>query len=84
MPVDLRAWLARRGIAAFAVALDRDPTAVALARRERLTVLASASTPGGASGFANRLVAIADGLLVFDGLPTDFSGQRVAWRFGTA
>ncbi|PYN48415.1 MAG: hypothetical protein DME00_12330 [Candidatus Rokuibacteriota bacterium] len=55
-----------------------------LARRERLTVLASASTPGGASGFANRLVAIADGLLVFDGLPTDFSGQRVAWRFGTA
>jgi hypothetical protein len=29
-------------------------------------------------------VAIADGLLVFDGSPADFSGQRVAWRFGTA
>ena len=55
-----------------------------LAHRERLTVLASASTPAHASGFADRLVAIADGLLVFDGLPTDFSGQRVAWRFGTA
>jgi len=29
-------------------------------------------------------VAIADGLLVFDGPPADFSGERVAWRFGTA
>src|SRR5499426_4155635 len=55
-----------------------------LARRERLAVLASASTPAAAIGFADRLVAIADGLLVFDGSPTDFSGQRVAWRFGTA
>lgn len=55
-----------------------------LAHRERLAVLASAATPAAASGFADRLVAIADGLLVFDGLPTDFSGQRVAWRFGTA
>lgn len=55
-----------------------------LARRERLAVLASAATPAGASGFADRLVAIADGLLVFDGPPTDFSGERVAWRFGTA
>jgi len=55
-----------------------------LAHRERLAVLASASTPAAAIGFADRLVAIADGLLVFDGSPTDFSGQRVAWRFGTA
>ena len=55
-----------------------------LARRERLAVLASAATPAAALGFADRLVAIADGLLVFDGSPTDFSGQRVAWRFGTA
>jgi hypothetical protein len=55
----------------------------ALHGRERLTVLASATTPAAASGFADRLVAIADGLLVFDGLPTDFSGQRVARRFGT-
>jgi ABC-type phosphate/phosphonate transport system ATPase subunit len=55
-----------------------------LAHRERLTVLASATTPAAASGFADRLAAIADGQLVFDGLPTDFSGQRVAWRFGTA
>jgi phosphonate transport system ATP-binding protein len=55
-----------------------------LARRERLAVLASASAPAVAGGFADRLVAIADGLLVFDGPPADFSGQRVAWRFGTA
>src|SRR5499427_10145310 len=43
-----------------------------LARRERLAVLASASTPAAAIGFADRLVAIADGLLVFDGSPADF------------
>ncbi len=49
-----------------------------------LAVLASAATPAAASGFADRLVAIADGLLVFDGAPAAFSGQRVAWRFGTA
>ncbi|HKQ66075.1 MAG TPA: hypothetical protein VJZ73_13770 [Methylomirabilota bacterium] len=55
-----------------------------LARHERLSVLVSATAPGAAVGFADRLVAIADGLLVFDGSPTDFSGQRVAWRFGTA
>jgi phosphonate transport system ATP-binding protein len=55
-----------------------------LAHRERLAVLASAATPAAASDFADRLVAIADGLLVFDGAPADFSGQRVAWRFGTA
>jgi phosphonate transport system ATP-binding protein len=55
-----------------------------LAHRERLAVLASAATPAAAIGFADRLVAIAGGLLVFDGPPTDFSGQRVAWRFGTA
>jgi len=55
-----------------------------LAHRERLTVLASAAAPTAAVGFADRLVAIADGLLVFDGSPTDFSGQQVAWRFGTA
>ena len=55
-----------------------------LARRERLAVLASAAAPSGALGFADRLVAIADGLLVFDGAPSDFSGERVAWRFGTA
>jgi phosphonate transport system ATP-binding protein len=55
-----------------------------LAHRERLAVLASAAAPSAAVGFADRLVAIADGVLVFDGSPTDFSGQRVAWRFGTA
>jgi phosphonate transport system ATP-binding protein len=55
-----------------------------LAHRERLAVLTSAAAPAAALGFADRLVAIADGLLVFDGSPTDFSGQRVAWRFGTA
>jgi phosphonate transport system ATP-binding protein len=55
-----------------------------LAHRERLAVLASATSAAGAIGVADRLVAIADGLLVFDGSPTDFSGQRVAWRFGTA
>jgi phosphonate transport system ATP-binding protein len=55
-----------------------------LAHRERLAVLASAATPASAIGFADRLVALVDGLLVFDGSPTDFSGQRVARRFGTA
>ena len=55
-----------------------------LAHRERLAVLASAAAPSGALGFADRLVAIADGLLVFDGAPSDFSGERAAWRFGTA
>src|SRR2546426_309791 len=55
-----------------------------LARRERLVILASAATPAAASGFADRLVAIADGLLVFDGPPADFSGERAAWRFGPA
>jgi len=55
-----------------------------LAHRERLAVLASASTPAVAAEFADRLVALADGLLVFDGVPGDFGGQRVAWRFGTA
>lgn len=55
-----------------------------LAHRERLAVLASAAAPSAAPGFADRLVAIADGLLVFDGTPSDFSGERVAWRFGTA
>lgn len=54
------------------------------ARRERLAVLASAATPAAAPGFADRLAVIADGLLVFDGAPAAFSGQRVAWRFGTA
>jgi len=55
-----------------------------LARRDRLAVLASANAPAVATGFADRLVAIADGLLVFDGPPADFSGQRAAWRFGIA
>jgi ABC-type phosphate/phosphonate transport system ATPase subunit len=55
-----------------------------LARRERLAVLASAASPAAARGFADRLVAIADGLLVFDGQPADFSDDRAAWRFGIA
>jgi phosphonate transport system ATP-binding protein len=55
-----------------------------LASQERLAVLASAATPSAPPGFANRLVAIAEGLLVFDGHPADFSGGRVAWRSGTA
>lgn len=54
-----------------------------LAHRDRLAILASAATPA-AADFADRLVALADGLLVFDGVPADFSGQRAAWRFGTA
>jgi phosphonate transport system ATP-binding protein len=55
-----------------------------LARRERLAVLASAASPAAARGFADRLVAIADGLLVFDGRPGDFGDERAAWRFGIA
>ena len=47
-----------------------------LARRERLAVLASAASPAAATGFADRLVAIADGLLVFDGQPADFSDEQ--------
>ena len=55
-----------------------------LARRERLAVLARASCPAAARGFADRLVASVDGLLVFDGQPADFSDERAAWRFGVA
>jgi ABC-type multidrug transport system ATPase subunit len=55
-----------------------------LASQERLSVLASSATASAAPGFADRLVAIADGLLVFDGHPADFGGERVAERFGTA
>ena len=55
-----------------------------LARRERLAILASAATPAASADFADRLVVIADGLLVYDGAPAEFNGQRVAWRFGTA
>ena len=55
-----------------------------LARRERLAVLASAASPAAARGFADRLVAIADGLLVYDGVPAGFADERAAWRFGTA
>jgi phosphonate transport system ATP-binding protein len=47
-----------------------------LAHRERLAVLATAASPAAATGFADRLVAIADGLLVFDGQPADFSDKR--------
>jgi phosphonate transport system ATP-binding protein len=52
-----------------------------LARRERLAVLASAASPAAARGFADRLVAIADGLLVYDGAPAGFADERAAWRF---
>src|SRR5215470_18114401 len=55
-----------------------------LARRERLAVLASAASPAAARGFADRLVAIADGLLVFADQPADFSDGRAGWRFGIA
>jgi phosphonate transport system ATP-binding protein len=55
-----------------------------LARRERLAVLASAASPAAARGFADRLVAIADGLLVYDGVPAGFADERAAWRFGIA
>jgi len=55
-----------------------------LARRERLAVLASAASPAAARGFADRLVAIADGLLVYDGAPAGFADERAAWRFGIA
>jgi phosphonate transport system ATP-binding protein len=55
-----------------------------LARRERLAVLASAASPAAAPGFADRLVAIADGLLVYDGAPAGFADERAAWRFGIA
>jgi len=55
-----------------------------IARRERLAVLASAASPASARGFADRLVAIADGLLIYDGAPAGFDDERAAWRFGIA
>jgi phosphonate transport system ATP-binding protein len=55
-----------------------------LARRERLAVLASAASAAAARGFADRLVAIVDGLLVYDGAPAGFADERAAWRFGIA
>src|SRR5438128_1599611 len=82
VPEEVRVWVGR-GFDGSAGAVVRG-LLQSLARRERLVILASAATPAAASGFADRLVAIADGLLVFDGPPADFSGERVAWRFGTA
>ncbi len=71
---------ARRGEAA-----DRArPAPVARASREADGAGRAPRRPPPRRGFADRLVAIADGLLVFDGAPAAFSGQRVAWRFGTA
>jgi phosphonate transport system ATP-binding protein len=55
-----------------------------IARSERAAVLASAASPAVATGFSDRIVALADGLLVFDGPPAAFSGDRIAWSFGTA
>jgi phosphonate transport system ATP-binding protein len=51
--------------------LDRFLTRVAaLARRERLTVLTSLGWSDAASHVASRVVALTDGLLVFDGPPS--------------
>jgi ABC-type phosphate/phosphonate transport system ATPase subunit len=49
----------------------------ALAHRDRLAVVVGAATAA-AHGFADRLVVIAEGLLRYDGLPADFTGDRVA------
>jgi phosphonate transport system ATP-binding protein len=54
-----------------------------IARSERVAVLASAASPAVAIGFSDRILALADGLLVFDGAPAAFS-DRIAWSFGTA
>ena len=56
----------------------------AVVRSERVALVASARTPSFGLDFADRLVAIADGLLVFDGPPAGFMDDKIAWRFGTA
>ena len=43
-----------------------------VARLERLTVLVSLGRPDAASGVAGRVLALVDGLLVFDGSPAAF------------
>lgn len=53
----------------------------ALARSERISVLASVASLPLARRFADRIIGIADGLLVFDGPPAQFTDDGVAWRF---
>jgi phosphonate transport system ATP-binding protein len=56
----------------------------ALARSERVVLVASAGSPSFALDFADRIVALADGLLVFDGPPAGFLHPKVVERFRTA
>src|SRR5262249_35066323 len=59
--------------------LERFLTRVALvARHERLTVLASLNPASAARHVATRVLALADGLLVFDGTP-DALSRSARW-----
>ena len=51
-----------------------------LVRAERVSVVASAAGPAVARGVADRVMAIAEGLLVFDGPPDLFTEDGVGWR----
>src|SRR5262245_35824166 len=51
-----------------------------LSRSERVTVVASLDRPELAQAFADRLLVIADGALVFDGAPATFTSSRAPAR----
>jgi phosphonate transport system ATP-binding protein len=51
-----------------------------LARTERFSVLTSVAEPAIARRLADRVIAIADGVLVFDGPPDQLTEDGVAWK----
>jgi phosphonate transport system ATP-binding protein len=55
-----------------------------VASSDGVALVVSAGAPAFACGFADRLVAIAHGRLIFEGSPADFDDDTVARRFGTA
>ncbi len=92
----LRVVVARALVAAPSVLLVRDPDVALpssdavrlmtmlrlLARTERVTVIASLGGPALAKGFADRLLVIAEGALVFDGPPMAFPSSQAPARLG--
>jgi phosphonate transport system ATP-binding protein len=53
-----------------------------LTRAGRASVLASVASPRLARRFADRLVLLAEGLLVFDGSPTGLTEEAISSRLG--
>ncbi len=51
-----------------------------LVRADRLTVVLSAASLALARRFADRVVVLADGLLVLDAAPSAFTEDEIAWR----